>query len=76
MDLPHENYRGYVGVTDQTRVYVATCSLEISLKTQSDPDSVRLVTLRRLNWEKNFVIVTPTHPEVTPRNWSTMTRET
>ena len=25
-------------MTDQTRVYVTTCSLEISLKTQTEPD--------------------------------------
>ena len=27
--------------------------------------------MRRLNWEENFVMVTPDHPEVTPRNWVT-----
>jgi hypothetical protein len=48
-----KGYRGHVGVTDQTRVYVTTCQ-----KTN----------------EKNFVIVTPVHPEVTPRNWTTMLR--
>jgi hypothetical protein len=41
MDLPHKSYSGRVGVTltDQVRVYVTTCSLEISIKTQTDPDS-------------------------------------
>ena len=39
MDLPHKSYRGHVGVTDQARVYITTCSLEISLKIQTEPDS-------------------------------------
>ena len=34
-----KGYRGHVGVTDQARVYVTTFSLEISLKTQTEPDS-------------------------------------
>jgi hypothetical protein len=32
---------------------------------------IRPGILRRSKWEKNFVIVTPAHPEVTPRNWTT-----
>ena len=33
-------YRGHVGVTDQVHVYVTTCSLEISLKTQTESELV------------------------------------
>ncbi len=39
MDLSHKSYGGHVGVTDQTGVYVTTCSLEISLKPKTEPDS-------------------------------------
>ncbi len=39
MDLPHKSYRSHGGVTDQVRVYVTTCSFEISLKTQTESDS-------------------------------------
>ena len=42
MDFLIKGYRGHVGVTDRARVYVTTCSLGISLKTQTEPDSFAL----------------------------------
>ena len=50
-------------------MYVTTCSepphLEASLpQTQSRPERLSKIA------EKNFVIVTPAQPEVTPRNWA------
>ena len=69
--MPHKSYRGYAGVTDQARVYVTICSKTFPL---SPKDCPRLRTACRKRGDsivKNFMIVTPAHPEVTPRNWTT-----
>ena len=48
-------------------MYVTTCSVTFQLRTQTVPDSEQpsedLIV-------ENFVIVTPAHPEIPPRNWA------
>ena len=48
-------------------MYVTTCSVTFQLRPQTVPDSEQpsedLIV-------ENFVIVTPAHPEVPPRNWA------
>ena len=39
MDLPAKSYRGNVGVTDQGRMYVTTCSETFPLQSPTVPDS-------------------------------------
>ena len=49
-------------------MYVTTCPVTFQLRPQTVPDSEQPSEKRDLI-VKNFVIVTPVHPEVPPRNW-------
>jgi hypothetical protein len=60
MDLP-------VGLTDQDRVYVTTRSTA-----ETAPDIEKSREIEQSSRGENFVIVTPDHSEVSPRNRSTM----
>jgi len=51
-ELPPESYRGHVGVTDQARMYVTTCSETFPLRPQTVPDSEQPLEKRGLNCEE------------------------
>ena len=53
-------------------MYVTTCSVTFQLRSQTVPDSQTQNSHRKREdlIVKNFVIVTPVHPEVPPRNWT------
>ena len=54
--------RGDVGVIDQSRVYVTTCSETFPLNPKAVPDSEQAYRKRGDIIVKNFVIVAPDHP--------------
>ncbi len=51
-------------------MYVTTCPVTFQLSPQTVPDSEQPSAKREDLIVKNFVIVTPVHPEVPPRNWA------